>query len=96
MKGQKCSQSNPTWTFFLKKRLSISVLIQGKKLFQKISPKCPGNVTVDHCTEVRFASLFSGGFITAIVVNPPERKLAKRTSVQCAVVDAEACLLFNL
>ena len=35
-----------------------------------------------HCTEVRFASLLSGGFITAIVVNPPERKLAKRT---CAV-----------
>ena len=32
--------------------------------------------------EVHFASLFSGGFITAIVVNPPERKLAKRTSVQ--------------
>ena len=30
-----------------------------------------------------FASLLSGGFITAIVVNPPERKLAKRTSVQC-------------
>jgi len=33
-------------------------------------------------TEVHFASLFSGGFITAIVVNPPERKLAKHTSVQ--------------
>jgi hypothetical protein len=32
-------------------------------------------------TEVHFASLFSGGFITAIVVNPPERKLAKHTSV---------------
>ena len=29
-----------------------------------------------HCTEVRFASFFSGGFITAIVVNPPEKKLA--------------------
>ena len=27
-------------------------------------------------TEVRFASFLSGGFITAIVVNPPERKLA--------------------
>jgi hypothetical protein len=26
---------------------------------------------------VRFASFLSGGFITAIVVNPPERKLAK-------------------
>ena len=33
-------------------------------------------------TEVRFFSFFSGGFITAIV-NSPERKLAKRTSVQC-------------
>ena len=32
----------------------------------------------NHCTKVRFA----GGFITAIVVNPLERKLAKRTSVQ--------------
>ena len=29
------------------------------------------------CTEVRFASFPSSGFITAIVVNPPERKLAK-------------------
>ena len=35
------------------------------------------------CTEVHFASFLSGGFITAIVVNPPERKLAKRTSVEC-------------
>ena len=26
---------------------------------------------------------FPGGFITAIVVNPQERKLAKRTSVHC-------------
>ena len=37
------------------------------------------------CTEVRFGSFLSGGLITAIVVNPPEKKLAKRTSVQCAV-----------
>jgi hypothetical protein len=34
------------------------------------------------CTEVRFASFFSGGFITAIVVNPPEKRLTKCTSVQ--------------
>ena len=34
---------------------------------------------------MRFASFLSGGFITAIVVNPPERKLAKRTSVHCAL-----------
>ena len=33
-------------------------------------------------TEMRFASFLYSGFITAIVVNPPERKLAKCTSVQ--------------
>ena len=36
-----------------------------------------------HSTEqVLLSSFFSGGFITAIVVNSPEGKLAKRTSVQ--------------
>ena len=36
---------------------------------------------VSDFTEVRFASFLSGGFITAIVVNLPGRKLVKRTSV---------------
>ena len=31
------------------------------------------------CREMLFASFLSGVFITAIIVNPPERKLAKRT-----------------
>ena len=39
------------------------------------------NIQIYHCSYVRFASFLSGGFITAIVVNPPESKLAKRTSV---------------
>ena len=39
----------------------------------------------NHRTEVHFSIFFSGGFITAIVVNPPERKLAKHTSVQWGV-----------
>ena len=30
---------------------------------------------------MRFASFLSGGFTTGAVINPPERKLAKRTSV---------------
>ena len=34
------------------------------------------------CTEVRFASFLSGLFITVITAFPPERKLAKCTSVQ--------------
>ena len=32
-------------------------------------------------TEVRFVSFFSGGFTTMAVMNPPEKKLEKRTSV---------------
>jgi hypothetical protein len=32
---------------------------------------------------VRFASFLSGVFTTMAVKNPPEKKLAKRTSVQC-------------
>ena len=52
---------------------------------------------ITHCTEVHFASFLSGGFITAIVVNPPERKLAKRTTVhcstavQCSAVKVQTC-----
>ena len=42
-------------------------------------------VGYSQCTEVRFASFLSGWFIITIVVNPPERKLEKRTSVQCGV-----------
>ena len=45
--------------------------------------KCPRKIHLNtQCTVVRFASFFSSGFITAIVVNPPERKQVKRTSVQ--------------
>ena len=43
----------------------------------------PEMLTLFQLTEVRFVSFLSGESITAIVVNPPERKLAaKRTSVQ--------------
>ena len=37
--------------------------------------------SLEHFTEVRFASFQSGGFITAIEVNPPERKWTKHTFV---------------
>jgi hypothetical protein len=39
------------------------------------------------CTEVRFASFLSGRFTSMEVINPPESKLAKRTSVQCIEQD---------
>ena len=45
------------------------------------------------CTEVRFASFLSGEIITAIVVNPPERKLAKSTSVQWCGTCLNLCAL---
>ena len=34
------------------------------------------------CTKVHFASFLSGELTTTAVINPPEKKLAKRTSVQ--------------
>ena len=42
-----------------------------------------------------FSSFFSGGFITAIVVNPPERKLAKRTSVHWDEIQYNNLKLFE-
>ena len=37
-------------------------------------------------TEVRFASFLSGGFTTRAVINPPEKKLANRTSVDWSTI----------
>jgi hypothetical protein len=45
------------------------------------------------CTEVCSASLLSGGFTTMAVMNPPEKKLEKRTSVQWHVAGRLACLM---
>ena len=56
-------------------------MLRNFKLLQGWYESC--SILPHHCTEVRFASFLSGGFITVIVVNPPERKLAKRTSAQC-------------
>ena len=46
---------------------------------------CKMNIQVEamHVTEVRFDNFLSGGSTTMAVINPPERKLAKRTSLQC-------------
>ena len=43
------------------------------------------DITVQY-TEVHFDSFLSGEFTTKAVINPPERKLAKHTSVQCTAV----------
>ena len=42
---------------------------------------------MQHCRKVRFVNFLSSGFITAIVVNSPETKLAKHTSVRCLLPD---------
>ena len=44
-------------------------------------PKNIKLVNISSALEVRFSSFFSGGFITAILVNPPEWKLVKHTFV---------------
>ena len=43
------------------------------------------HITMHHCTQMRFACFFSGGFTNKAVINPSERKLAKRISVHCAM-----------
>ena len=48
---------------------------------------------IKECTEVRFASFFSSGFITATEINPPERKLAKRTSVEWVTLESVLILV---
>ena len=40
-----------------------------------------GEMNPGHYTEVCFASFLSSEFTTMTVINPPESKLAKRTSV---------------
>ena len=69
--------------------INSSALIGGKFIFQKksftrfaLQCKC---CNFNQCTEVRFASFLSGRFTTMAVINPPEKKLAKRTSVECSV-----------
>ena len=41
-----------------------------------------------HCTEVHFANFLSGGFIIMAVIDPPEKKMAKRSFVHCLVLKA--------
>ena len=41
------------------------------------------NLLQPHCTELPFASFLSSGFIAMAVINPPEKKLAKGSSVHC-------------
>ena len=60
----------------------------GKGLEKKIRKKIGKKIVKSsgdpaHSTEVRFASFLSGGFTTMAVMNPPEKKLEKRTSVHC-------------
>ena len=43
----------------------------------------PVKSALSYCTEVPFSSFLSDGFSTMAVINPPERKLAKSTSVDC-------------
>ena len=48
------------------------------------------------CTEERFASFLSGGFTTMAVMNPTERKLAKRTSLQWdEIISVGASMYFH-
>ena len=59
------------------------------RLFFELRVHYKKNTNSVHVTELRFASFLSHGFATKAVINPPERKLAKRTSVHCTGKDLE-------
>ena len=52
------------------------------------------NNDLEQFTAVRFASFLSGGFTTMAVINPPEKRLTKRTSVQFCNLKLCVCFLF--
>ena len=62
--------------------------IRGKVVVRS-SERSKTSVSSLNCTDVRFTSFLSSKFITAIVVNSLERKLAKQTSVNCWKCDVE-------
>ena len=45
---------------------------------------------------VRFDSFISSGFSAMVVINPPERKLVKRTSGRQAVISIQNLIVFAL
>ena len=51
---------------------------------------------VNPASEVHFASFLSGGFTSMALINPPERKLTKRTSVYTAVIPTLANFKANV
>ena len=74
-------------TYISRKKIALSLKVSKfqnefmKLLFLPKYEQQIARISALYCTEVHFASFLSRQFITAIVVNPPERKLAKRTSV---------------
>ena len=54
-----------------------------KKELGFIKADFTGWIFSEHFTEVRFASFLSSGFTTMAVINPMEKRLAKRISVDC-------------
>ena len=68
---------------------SCKVLKMKQRQIVKVYVFCEGHKILRNlhhrfvqCTEVRFVSFLSGGFDTMSVINPQEKKLAERISVQ--------------
>ena len=75
-------ESELAFTLFAKSSISFARRNKIKQIKHQRKQKLPG-IWAAHCTEMRFASLLSGEFTTMAVINPPENKLAKCTSVRC-------------
>ena len=67
------------WPLFELKISALSLSFLGQ--FSIMTRIWKRNLSELYCTEVRFVSFLSGWFTTMTVIDPPERKLGKRTSV---------------
>ena len=86
-----------TVAMLLKLATFVSTFPQWGKLLSKMEQSCFYYLcNFLHCTGVLFTSFRLGGFITARVVNPPERKLAKGTSVHCRILVDLSGLFYNI
>ena len=85
-----CSQLLKRAAWVWHRHLRLSLMCASSALLRHTHLNMCHTTTAQRCD---LPVSFPGGFITAIVVNPPEKRLAKRTSVHCS---GESCTLSSL
>ena len=86
--GPNRTSKRPTYSFSLSMPQYVDSIRERRKRSLIIYKLTSNIFATPHCTKVCFASFLSSRFITVIVLNPLEKKLAKRISVHCTATAA--------